>query len=83
MRVYSILITQDNDLFFLSGKAVVNIIKRHKGNVVMNGYDQTRYLACLVFPKMLDRNRCAEEFRKLNIKFDLRDDGDVEDKYFK
>lgn len=79
MRVYAILVSQGNDLFYLSGKAVIQTIKKHHGMVAQRGYDQTKYLTCLVFPKMLDRNRCAEEFRKLNIKFDTRDDGNIDD----
>lgn len=81
MKAYAILLSQENDLYYVMNKDVANVIKRHHGGSVARGYDQQKYVACLVFAKMLDRNRCAVELQKRGLVFDTNDNGIIEDKY--
>ena len=81
MKAYAILLSQDNDIYYLMNKDVANVIKRHHGGSVTRGFNQQKYVACLVFAKMLDRNRCAAELQKRGLVFDMSDNGVIEDKY--
>lgn len=81
MKAYAILLSQENDIYYLMNKDVANVIKRHHGGSVMRGFNQQKYVACLVFAKMLDRNRCAVELQKRGLIFDTSDNGVIEDKY--
>lgn len=79
MKVYTILISQNNNLRYLMSKDIVNVIKKFHGAAVMNGYNQMKYISCLVFKNGNDRDKCAEALAKRNVKFDMRDDGIVDD----
>lgn len=86
MRAYAILVTQNNELRYLMSKTVADMIKSSGGVVCTGGYSPMKYLTCILFATKAKRDNCADKFKKVNIRFETRDDAIVDppyDKYLK
>lgn len=81
MRVYGILLSQENTDEQLMNESIVRMLEEHHGAVVMNGFNPMKYVACFVFKNRFERDACANELRYMGVKLDTRDDGIIDDEY--
>lgn len=82
MKAYAILIHQSNNMALLANKRTADLIKKYKHAAVWQGYNQTKYVACLVSKTKRNRDILAGELAKLGITYDTRDDAIVPDNSF-
>ena len=80
---YAILILQRNKENVLFSDGVANAIKECNGAVVLTGYNVNKYVTCVVFQKLMERNRCASMFDQLKIEFDVKDDAIIPEEFMK
>ena len=74
-RMYAVLIKHGWGVMRqLMTYETVDLIKEFNGAAVLSGYDQTKYIACLVFQTKFDRDEFAETLRRRGFDFDTRDD---------
>lgn len=58
----------------LMTEETATLIKAFGGAAVLSGYDQTKYIACIVFENKNERDTFAENMKRRGFVFDTRDD---------
>lgn len=81
MRAYAILISKNNDYELLFSQTLIEIIKKHGGGVVLEGYNMVEYIACIVFKTKARRDICANELINLKVNLTIRNDAIIPDGY--
>ena len=80
-RVYTILITQRNNMMKIMTNENAELFKKYKTAVIMNGYDITRFMMCLAFKTKDGRDACAKELRRRGVDCVCRNDGFIDEEY--
>lgn len=74
-RVYAVLINHGWGVMRrLMSDEFVTMLKSYNGAAVLSGYDQTKYIACIVFEHRDSRDEFAEALRRRGFVFITRDD---------
>jgi len=64
----------DGVMLRLMTQEIVNLIKQYNGAAVLAGYDQKKYIACLVFEFKEDRDEFSGEIGRRGFEYDERND---------
>lgn len=81
MRAFAILLTHKNSNRKLFSPTLARVLRRHNAGVVLEGYNQAEFAACLVFAGRVERDECAAEIGKLGVDYVTRDDAIIPDGY--
>ena len=81
-RVYTILITQRNNMMKVMNSETAELFNTYKAACIMGGYDIMRFMTCLAFKTKDGRDACAKELRRRGVDCVCRNDGIIDDKYY-
>ena len=82
-RVFTILLSQCNSFSNVTSPCMADILKTYKGAYIRTGYDPMRFMACFAFKDKDQRDKAAKEMRAHKWDIICRDDGIIEDEYYR